>query len=58
MAKTVKPLTVTEINNAKAKEKDYYLSDGHGLLLFIRKNSSKKYGVFSITNLFIKKEPS
>ncbi len=55
MAKTVKPLTVTEINNAKAKEKDYYLSDGHGLLLFIRKNSSKKIWRFQYYKPFSKK---
>lgn len=55
MAKTVKPLTVTEINNTKAKEKDYYLSDGHGLLLFIRKNSSKKIWRFQYYKPFSKK---
>ncbi|MFP4669504.1 integrase arm-type DNA-binding domain-containing protein [Pasteurella multocida] len=55
MAKIVKPLTVREINNAKAKEKDYYLSDGHGLLLFIRKNSSKKILRFQYYKPFSKK---
>lgn len=39
MARIVKPLTATEINNAKPKDKDYSLSDGNGLFLAITKIS-------------------
>ena len=42
MAVLVKPLSITEINNAKPKEKDYSLSDGQGLFLLVRMNGSKK----------------
>ncbi len=35
MAVLVKPLSITEINNAKPKEKDYSLSDGQGLFLLV-----------------------
>ncbi|MGY6772404.1 hypothetical protein [Gallibacterium sp. ZY190522] len=35
MARTVKQLTVTQINNAKSREKVYYLSDGQGVRLAI-----------------------
>ncbi|OCG44891.1 integrase [Gilliamella sp. Choc4-2] len=41
MAKIVKPLTDTQIKNAKSKEKDYTLSDGDGLYLLIKKTGSK-----------------
>lgn len=41
MPKTVKPLTDTEIKNAKSRDKDYKLSDGLGLYLVIKKNGSK-----------------
>lgn len=41
MAVLVKPLSITEINNAKPKEKDYSLSDGQGLFLLVRMNGSK-----------------
>lgn len=37
----VKPLSITEINNAKPKEKDYSLSDGQGLFLLVKMNGSK-----------------
>lgn len=43
MAKKIKPLTATEIKNAKPKEKDYKLFDGDGLYLFITKSGSKKW---------------
>lgn len=36
-----KPLTTTEIKNAKIKEKEYCLHDGHGLSLRIRPSGSK-----------------
>jgi hypothetical protein len=41
MVKIVKPLTDTQIKNAKPKEKDYTLSDGDGLYLLIKKTGSK-----------------
>lgn len=41
MARTVKPLTNTEVEKAKAKDKEYSLSDGNGLYLFIRTNGVK-----------------
>ncbi|WP_162627472.1 integrase arm-type DNA-binding domain-containing protein, partial [Haemophilus influenzae] len=41
MPKLVKPLTTTEITKAKPKEKDYSLSDGYGLFLFVRVTGSK-----------------
>lgn len=41
MAKMVKPLTVTQINNAKPTNKKSYLSDGGGLRLLIYPNGTK-----------------
>ena len=41
MAVTVKPLSITECNNAKPKDKDYSLSDGLGLFLLVRTTGSK-----------------
>lgn len=41
MAKTVTPLTVTKINNAKPKDKLYRLFDGNGLCLKILTSGSK-----------------
>ncbi|OCG17586.1 hypothetical protein A9G24_02925 [Gilliamella sp. App6-5] len=46
MVKIVKPLTDTQIKNAKPKEKDYTLSDGDGLYLFIKKTGSKIWGIY------------
>lgn len=43
MARMIKPLTATEIKNAKPKDKDYKLFDGDGLYLFITKSGSKKW---------------
>ena len=43
MAKTTKPLTSTEINNAKPKNKAYKLSDGGGLFLLIKPNGVKNW---------------
>lgn len=43
MAKTTKPLTNTEINNAKPKNKAYKLSDGGGLFLLIKPNGIKNW---------------
>ncbi|WP_440210590.1 tyrosine-type recombinase/integrase [Actinobacillus pleuropneumoniae] len=41
MARLTKPLTNTEIERAKAKEKEYTLSDGGGLYLLIKPNGAK-----------------
>lgn len=41
MARITKPLTATEINAAKPREKEYTLRDGDGLFLRITKNGSK-----------------
>lgn len=41
MPKITKPLTDTEIKNAKSKDKDYALFDGQGLFLLVKKNGSK-----------------
>ena len=43
MAKTTKPLTSTEINNAKPKNKAYKLFDGGGLFLLIKPNGVKNW---------------
>ena len=41
MARITKPLTATEIKNAKPKEKKYKLTDGRGLYLNVLPNGSK-----------------
>jgi trehalose/maltose hydrolase-like predicted phosphorylase len=41
MARTTKPLTNTEVKQAKSREKVYALSDGGGLQLRVKPNSSK-----------------
>ncbi|TFH89992.1 integrase domain-containing protein [Vibrio ouci] len=41
MARNVKPLTFTEVNKAKPREKEYTLSDGQGLMLSVRPSGSK-----------------
>jgi len=41
MAKITKPLTNTEVKQAKPKDKEYNLSDGDGLQLRIKPNGSK-----------------
>ncbi|QIA64019.1 tyrosine-type recombinase/integrase [Vibrio astriarenae] len=43
MARITKPLTNTEIKQAKAQEKQYTLSDGGGLFLRVRPNNSKNW---------------
>ncbi|MGQ3662653.1 tyrosine-type recombinase/integrase [Citrobacter braakii] len=40
---TVKPLTHTEVKNAKPKEKDYSIFDGFGLLMYISKTGCKTW---------------
>jgi hypothetical protein len=41
MAKITKPLTNTEVSQAKTKDKEYNLSDGGGLGLRIKTNGTK-----------------
>jgi len=41
MARTIKPLTAKTVENAKAKDKKYKLSDGGGLFLLVNTNGSK-----------------
>lgn len=41
MARTTKPLTNTEVKQAKPKEKEFNLNDGEGLALRIKPNGSK-----------------
>lgn len=46
MARTVKPLTVKDVENAKPKEKEYTLTDGGGLALLIKPKGGK-YWIFN-----------
>lgn len=43
MAKITKPLSDTQCESAKPKEKDYRLYDGHGLSLLVRKSGTKTW---------------
>lgn len=43
MAKSTLPLSVTEIKNAKPKEKDYKLFDGGGLFLLVASSGGKRW---------------
>ncbi|WP_100657746.1 tyrosine-type recombinase/integrase [Alteromonas flava] len=43
MGRTTKPLSATQVENAKPKEKEYNLSDGQGLHLRVRPNGSKSW---------------
>jgi integrase len=54
MAKVAKPLTNTEVKQAKAKIKSYKLFDGLGLILKVRTNGSKSW-VLLYNKPFIKK---
>ena len=54
MANTTKPLTNTEVKNAKPKEREYNLADGGGVALRIKPNGSK-YWIFNYQRLYTKK---
>ncbi len=54
MAKQVKPLTETQIKNAKPKTKEYILSDGYGLRLRIKTNGTKSW-LFNYTHPVLSK---
>lgn len=43
MAKKIRPLTNTEVKQAKAQEKEYTLADGDGLQLRIKPSGSKNW---------------
>ncbi|MCU4674288.1 integrase domain-containing protein [Catenovulum sp. 2E275] len=49
MANSTKPLTNTEVDKAKAKTKEYNLSDGKGLSLRVKPNGSKNW-IFNYLN--------
>ncbi|MFW8589911.1 integrase domain-containing protein [Glaciecola sp. 2405UD65-10] len=49
MAKIVKPLTNTQLENAKPKAKEYSLADGNGLLLRIKPTGTKVW-LFNYTH--------
>jgi len=57
MARTTKPLTNTEVKQAKPKEKIYTLSDGGGLQLRIKPNGSKMW-LFDYRRPYTKKRTS
>ena len=54
MANITKPLTNTEVKQAKTKEKEYNLADGEGLALRV-KPSGKKFWIFNYSKPFTKK---
>lgn len=54
MARVAKPLTNTEIKQAKSKEKEYSLTDGNGLSLRVKPNGSKLW-IFNYFRPFTKK---
>lgn len=54
MANTTKPLTNTEVKQAKPKDKEYSLSDGDGLLLRVKINGSRLW-IFNYQRPFTKK---
>lgn len=54
MANVTKPLTHTEVDRAKSKEKEYNLADGRGLFLRIRPSGSKMW-LFNYSAPFTKK---
>lgn len=43
MARVTKPLTNTEVDKAKPKEKDYSLTDGYGLFLLVLATGVKSW---------------
>lgn len=54
MARVTKPLSDTQIKQAKAKDKEYNLTDGAGLMLRIKPNGSKLW-LFNYYRPFTKK---
>lgn len=54
MARITKPLSNTEVKNAKPKDKEYNLSDGEGLSIRIKPNGSKLW-IFNYYRPYTKK---
>jgi hypothetical protein len=54
MANSTKPLTNTEVKQAKPRDKEYNLSDGRGLYLRVKPNSTKLW-LFNYFKPFTKK---
>lgn len=54
MANTTKPLTNTEVKQARPKDKEYNLADGGGLALRV-KPSGSKYWIFNYTRPYTRK---
>tara|TARA_R110000737_G_scaffold67694_1_gene95689 strand:+ start:174 stop:1436 length:1263 start_codon:yes stop_codon:yes gene_type:complete len=54
MAKVAKPLTNTEVKQAKPKDKEYNLSDGRGLMLRVKPGGSK-FWLFNYYRPYTKK---
>ncbi|MCF6204821.1 MAG: integrase arm-type DNA-binding domain-containing protein [Methylococcaceae bacterium] len=57
MARITKPLTNTEVKQAKPKDKEYSLVDGNGLALRVKPNGSKLW-VFIYARSYTKKRTS
>jgi hypothetical protein len=54
IANTTRPLTNTEVKQAKPREKEYNLADGNGLYLRVKPNASKLW-LFNYSRPFTKK---
>jgi len=54
MARRTTPLTNTQVNQAKGKEKEYNLADGDGLMLRVKPNDSRVW-IFNYYHPFTKK---
>ena len=48
MPRVTKPLTATEVKNAKPRDKEYILSDGQGLQLRVLQSGSKHGNLITI----------
>ncbi len=57
MARTTKPLTNTEVQQAKPKDKEFNLVDGNGLALRVKPNGSKLW-IFNYYRPYTKKRTS
>lgn len=54
MARQIKPLSTTQVNKSKPKEKEYSLADGNGLYLRIKPNAAKLW-IFNYIHPITKK---
>ncbi len=57
MARTTKPLTNTEVQQAKSKDKEFNLVDGNGLALRVKPKGSKLW-IFNYYRPYTKKQTS